>query len=92
VLNTGGTRQVASKKPKPFGLYDLSGNLFEWYSDWFGPVTAEKSRDPKGPDSGHNRAIRGGSWFCPDFARTSYRADVGAFSRHCDIGFRPAKS
>ena len=57
------SKEVAQKEPNAWGLYDMSGNVYEWCWDWHkyeypvGSVT-----DPVGPDSGAKRVLRGGSW------------------------------
>lgn len=55
---------IASTKPNAAGLYDLSGNVWEWCNDWFDPAyyRVSPSADPLGPLSGSERVIRGGSW------------------------------
>lgn len=57
-----GTHQVGLKQPNRLGLYDMSGNLFEWCWDWSSDITAESVTNPTGPDSGKQRVLRGGSW------------------------------
>ncbi len=58
-----GTHPVAQKKPNPYGLYDMSGNLYEWCNDWWGGYYSwEDVVDPIGPDSGPGHIARGGSW------------------------------
>lgn len=49
----------------PYGVYDLSGNVWEWVSDWYDPnyYKSSSSENPKGPIEGVNRVIRGGSWY-----------------------------
>ena len=61
--NAEGKRHpVGQKKPNPWGLYDMHGNMWEWCSDWRGPHAKAKTLDPHGPDSGTARVRRGGSW------------------------------
>ena len=61
--NSGGmTHPVKSKSPNSLGLYDMSGNLWEWCQDWMGSYSSEPSRNPKGPYSGSSKVLRGGAW------------------------------
>ena len=53
---------VGKKKPNELGLYDMSGNAFEWCNDWYGPYGEEHQIDPKGPERGTYHVLRGGSW------------------------------
>ena len=62
-----------------YGLYDIAGNVWEWTEDWFSPNTYREngpSRNPRGPTSGQEKVIRGGSWMCSENYCTGYR--VGA--------------
>ena len=60
--HNSGTKPVATNAPNELGLYDMSGNVYEWCSDWNGDYSSSSQTNPKGPSSGSNRVIRGGSW------------------------------
>ena len=57
-----GTQTVATKYPNELGLYDMSGNVWEWCQDWFGSYNADAQTNPTGPETGTCRVCRGGSW------------------------------
>ena len=84
---------VGQKRPNPWGQYDISGLVWEWCADWYsnGPYVAERPQDPKGPDTGTRRAVRGGCISEPitraaSHAREAYPPDKPALH----VGFRCA--
>lgn len=80
---------VGVKKPNELGLYDMSGNVYEWCWDIYGPYTIEEKTDPKGPGSGANRVFRGGSWSSKkDYCTVSNRYYNIATNHVFNIGLR----
>jgi formylglycine-generating enzyme required for sulfatase activity len=59
----GSKRTVGTKAPNELGIYDMSGNLMEWCSDYYGAYQVSMQSDPKGPSSGSYRVRRGGDWY-----------------------------
>jgi formylglycine-generating enzyme required for sulfatase activity len=82
---------VGLKKPNPWGLYDIHGNVYEWVQDWYDDNYYSKSpsSDPLGPSLGTYRVIRGGSWLdFPWYVRAANRDRNEPDNRYGDLGFR----
>ena len=87
------TCDVASFAPNELGIYDMSGNVWEWCHDRYGSYNRFAQTDPKGPKSGYGRVIRGGGWCSGDsLCRLSGRNSGSLDNRNYALGLRLALS
>ena len=87
----GTTHEVGTRFPNELGIYDMSGNVYEWCQDWYGLYSSSPQTNPKGPNSGSNHVYRGGCWiFNARDCRVSYRVNNTPFYRDYHLGFRLA--
>ena len=83
------THQVGEKQPNELGLYDMSGNVWEWCEDRYGGYSVTSQRDPLGAADGSHRMYRGGSWNSEvRNCRVSVRYDFALGHRYDNLGFR----
>lgn len=84
-----GTHPVGSKQANALGIYDMSGNVWEWCSDIYGVYSDKKQTDPKGAGEGSNHVVRGGGWYTDvEYTRVSCRYGDSVHGRYANLGFR----
>ncbi len=83
------THPVGAKKANELGIYDMSGNVYEWCQDWYDDYDSEAQTNPTGPETGSKRVVRGASWYnSAGTCRVSFRGSDYPSDRSSDIGFR----
>jgi formylglycine-generating enzyme len=91
-----GTAPVDEFEPNGYGLYNVSGNAWEWCSDWFSPeyYASSPRTAPQGPEAGESRVMRGGSFLCHESYCNRYRVAARSSntpeSSSANLGFRCA--
>jgi len=92
VNSAGHTHKVAAKRANELGLYDMSGNVYEWCGDRYGNYPGKTMINPKGATTGNLRVYRGGSWYSPEeYCASSARDSNDPKSHFNFVGFRPVE-
>ncbi len=87
-----GLAAVAQYAPNAWGLYDMTGNVWEWAWDWYGAYGSGSATDPTGPSNSAYRVRRGGGWYSfPRLGRLSFRSRSAPGSRYRGLGLRLAR-
>jgi formylglycine-generating enzyme required for sulfatase activity len=87
------TQPVGGKNPNEQGLYDMSGNVYEWCHDRLGDYPSVTQTNPTGPNSGDYRVCRGGSYYSDgQYCRLAFRNNDAATGNIFFLGFRLART